>query len=840
MVGRLEPIQNQGIGTTSNTISNSYATGNIYSLGVGENEESCNEDTQFSNIEVGGLVGFASSTEITNSYFSGDEVLGSGDYIGGLVGYLDGSTIKSSYINNTNVEISVIDFCHPIGVGGLVGKAVNNSIISDTYFIGSDIYGNDYVGGLIGHLSNSSLNNSFAIVDYIQNESYDEDFGFYTGNIGGLVGSLTEDSVINSSFYKLPGTDIIDNGLGDVKTTIELKNAETFSGWNFENTWFMFGYPVLRFSYKDFDNKISTCEQLQLMNLDLDGDYELIDNIDCSGYEDFNPIGSENSPFTGSLNGKGWAINDLTISKSEENNVGLFASLSGASISNLNFVSSSITGVNYVGALSGYSTSTSISNVNVDMSSGGGLTGDTYIGGLVGSLINGSIASSSFFQGEIDGIDYVGGLVGQSLDSNITNSYADTNISGENYIGGLVGDFSSGFITSSYFSGGVSGTNFIGGLAGQSLDSNIIYSYADSWVEGSEHIGGLIGHATNSTIEQSFFSGVDKIKYANEEYVSGYNYVGGLIGGFYNSSISNSYSAANTIEGEEYVGGLVGKMLENSSINNSYSLASICNDYEYEYFGALVGFLDETSTTTNSYYDSNINNGFNLNEYGISKTTEELKSTSTFSTWDFDDIWDATFGNYMTLKAISSDDVLPAPKDVYVNGGWFSGNYPEEYDDLHVGEGLIFGVNAFNYIDDAIEAVAEGGNVYLIKNTESESEDDYDFNLNSRIYIEKSLNIIGEDLGDSGKVSIYIEYKSGGYFNIKSSNVSIKNLKIILEAGDEQKIIKVNEGLSSINISFNEMTILGNDRNGSAIITNSDVIINENIIKGFEKAIMID
>src|SRR5437867_2395971 len=83
---------------------------------------------------------------------------------------------------------------------------------------------------------------------------------------------------------------------------------------------------------------IHTCQELQDINNDLDGDYVLANDIDCSGGT-FIPIGTisyfDYYPFTGTFNGNDHAINGLNIPDSYSHPAGLFARLSTATVSNL-------------------------------------------------------------------------------------------------------------------------------------------------------------------------------------------------------------------------------------------------------------------------------------------------------------------------------------------------------------------------------------------------------------------------------------------------------------------------------------------------------------------------
>ena len=80
---------------------------------------------------------------------------------------------------------------------------------------------------------------------------------------------------------------------------------------------------------------ISTVENLKDIANDLDGDYILAKDIDISG-ENWTPIGTEEDPFTGTLDGDGYTISGLTIkgdpfTAAGEYYYGLFGVMEGAS-----------------------------------------------------------------------------------------------------------------------------------------------------------------------------------------------------------------------------------------------------------------------------------------------------------------------------------------------------------------------------------------------------------------------------------------------------------------------------------------------------------------------------
>jgi len=245
-----------------------------------------------------------------------------------------------------------------------------------------------------------------------------------------------------------------------------------------------------------------------------------------------------------------------------------------------------------------------IRNVGVDIDNGkGGVVGNSG-GGLVGS--NGGTISNSYATGNVSGTSSVGGLVGGNSGT-IINSYATGNVSGtEYYVGGLVG-YDDGTIVNSYATGNVSGNNRIGGLVGNNSGGTISSSYATGSVSGNNEVGGLVGSGSAAIINS----------YATGN-VSGNDNVGGLAGGGSGGSgtIINSYATGNVTGTGNYVGGLAGSV----------------------------------GTISNSYYDKETTG--RTDTYGIGKTTAEMKTQSTYLSWDFQGIWEinpAKNNGYPTL-----------------------------------------------------------------------------------------------------------------------------------------------------------------------------------------------
>lgn len=219
---------------------------------------------------------------------------------------------------------------------------------------------------------------------------------------------------------------------------------------------------------------------LQGLATRLSGHAVLANNIDASGTaqwnggEGFNPIGTSDAMFTGSLNGAGFGIDGLTINRGIQENIGLFGVLSGATI-----------------------VSVSLENIDID--------GASYTGALAGMALNTDI-SNSYASGVVTGLNAVGGLVGVNAGS-IESSYSTVRVTGANIdAGGLVGE-NQGSIEAAYATGTVVGNRSVGGLVGANTgNGNIVGSYSSGAVSGNAEVGGFIGYnAINASISSSYW-----------------------------------------------------------------------------------------------------------------------------------------------------------------------------------------------------------------------------------------------------------------------------------------------------------------------------------------------
>jgi len=251
-----------------------------------------------------------------------------------------------------------------------------------------------------------------------------------------------------------------------------------------------------------------------------------------NGGAGFVPIGNNSTTFSGTFNGNGNTISNLSINRPASDYVGLFGFV-GASgqIENLGLLADSVGGNADVGGLIGVN-----HGMVTNTYSTGAVTGFSQVGGLVG--LNDGMVTQSHATGHVQGTggDDVGGLVGWNFEGNITQSYASANVSGPLDVGGLVGDNRS-TITQSYATGVITGTNTqfdfgVGGLVGYMNDGgSITQSYATGPVSAPSYVGGLVGFTGLGTITQSYSIGK----------VIGSTNFGGLIGYNSGTTVTSSY-----------------------------------------------------------------------------------------------------------------------------------------------------------------------------------------------------------------------------------------------------------------------------------------------------------
>jgi len=173
--------------------------------------------------------------------------------------------------------------------------------------------------------------------------------------------------------------------------------------------------------------------------------------------------------------------------------VGLFGvTAAGATIANIGLLHETVTGDYFVGGLVGDQQGGAISKAYSTGSVSGGVgSGGLGVGGLVGSMESGSI-SQAYSTASV-----IGGILPTGL--------------GSAGVGGLVGYQGGGSISQAYSTGAVSGAHNcfgVGGLVGYQQSGSISQAYSTGAVSGGTnalYVGGYIGHQTGGTVSSSFW-----------------------------------------------------------------------------------------------------------------------------------------------------------------------------------------------------------------------------------------------------------------------------------------------------------------------------------------------
>lgn len=206
--------------------------------------------------------------------------------------------------------------------------------------------------------------------------------------------------------------------------------------------------------------------------------------------------------FQGLLNGNGYTIYNLKISRNSDN-LGLFSDLYGT-VENLkvNGVDIQAPQNSNIGVIAGNAVEAKINNCEVYIDNT--IIGDENVGGMIGRYeadmyINNCIVNSNK-NGIVKGNRYVGGFIGY-IDhqgtgySKTKNNHINVNIEGDSYIGGCYGALDASIqIYDHSYKGNIKGRSSIGGICGSVMMSvQIISCKSDVDIEVSSLNGGKVG-----------------------------------------------------------------------------------------------------------------------------------------------------------------------------------------------------------------------------------------------------------------------------------------------------------------------------------------------------------
>ncbi len=357
-------------------------------------------------------------------------------------------------------------------------------------------------------------------------------------------------------------------------------------------------HDISWYDQSKFDFDIGTKEQLAglayLVNTGTDNFANktiiLTASIDLLSQE-WIPIGTEENPFAGIFNGRGFTISNLKLNK-DSSLVGLFGySLGEISNIDLQNASVSVTGFRqYVGIACGFSTKP-----------------------IYGITVSGYVSAPE--------CNYVGGVVGK-IDHVIKNCTSSAEIHGRTFVAGIAGYVlisDSHEFTELHNSGAISGHDQVAGIIGRfygltNSSSHYIYKFNNlsnsGNIQSGNHAGGIIAWADTENTHSAGTTTVQASVLNNTgNVISGGWKVGGIFGVMnteQGSYLINSSSSAE-IKGTSYVGGLVGQTgslsIQNSTNEGSrVSATGFAPDGgdPYVFLGGYVGYGFQVTGCTNN------------------------------------------------------------------------------------------------------------------------------------------------------------------------------------------------------------------------------------------------
>jgi len=243
---------------------------------------------------------------------------------------------------------------------------------------------------------------------------------------------------------------------------------------------------VIRVSSLDDLRKIGTSPQFPLS-----ADYRLTRSISVPSDVDFEPIGSESNPFTGTFNGNGNTISGFKINRLSSSFCGLFGYVKNATIRDIRLRDVSISGKDNIGGLIGYCENTYVAKCGLLM---GAVGGEANVGGLIGQ-VKGSVVDFCYSKASVSASRSAGGLIGAVLRGAVFQSYSSGKVTGSRDIGGFAGSCADCMaereIRGCYYDIGTSGVNGDAGAIGKSTEfMKMLSTYAD-WSIGKNASGAV-------------------------------------------------------------------------------------------------------------------------------------------------------------------------------------------------------------------------------------------------------------------------------------------------------------------------------------------------------------
>ena len=505
--------------------------------------------------------------------------------------YGNNHTIKGLMINRLTTD--------NVGFFGYVCGAT----ITDLTIEGTTVTGAQNVGGLAGNITGSTLTNCHVVLTEVTGKT----------PVGGIAGYSN-----NTNFQTFTASATVTGTLGCVGGIVgKAENGGTFSDGSFtgdvigtgNHTGGLIGYAI----------------GLTLTNITVKG------TISGDSYTGGIIACAENS----SLNTCNY---EGTLTGIE--NVGgiVGALLKTTSTFTSCFSKGKITATgNYCGGVVGVSQGACIEEME-SCSHFGDISGQSYVGGLVGAVLNTVEAPVLHNSSTHRNWYYETIKTGSTVTKNVNNCTAIGNVTGISYVGGLIGSetTANGYTPSSNQMENMyiyEGTTYIYGhsrtyytYTRNTISMNLTNSYYSGTLQGTDNVGGLYGYKSGGTIRNNY-------AYAN---IFGTSKVGGIVGhiqtgpesGYYNTTTLKSNVAINsTVSATASAVGRIYGSTDNMNYTVIGALASVEGNRALTQTKVILqGVVQEV--------DDDFQNGTSTGP-----TLLKLKANYVSWGWDFDTNW---------------------------------------------------------------------------------------------------------------------------------------------------------------------------------------------------------
>lgn len=388
-------------------------------------------------------------------------------------------------------------------------------------------------------------------------------------------------------------------------------------------------------------------------------------NIDLKS-KAWTAIGTASKPYTGTFDGNGKTVSNLSITATS-NNQGLFGVVKGGTVKNFT-VSGKIeigvaTGVQRIGGVVGWAygnakISDVTSNVTITDSETTSHTENRYIGGVVGYLgshqgNDGSVTAATVEKCVYNGTlslhknQQIGGIVGVSFNSTVKNCSNNGSVTASD--------------TDSHHVAGIVGSAQDGTTVTQCINYGAISS------SGTDCTGGIVGYTNTASI--TYCGNVGTVTYKGTEDPA----LGGILGyvnnnGFKGLSYCYNYGTVSSEGGTTGIGAIVGtnKQSGSATYDKNYYLSTSCSSAHGTSGGG-------TKISGESATDSQFKSGevaYKLNgssSDGVWKQTLNTDGTPNFTG---DTVRITVSGNDYTNKYVSVDISWTSMEFTYTDGKW--------------------------------------------------------------------------------------------------------------------------------------------------------------------------